>query len=103
MQLQELHTSGYQPWILLYTFNHNFPINCGDNEHMLQMVTTGAGQRFTLPVELNIGLKNYPPFSADAGDLLEIHPSLVPPPKAPSKGGCFSPSRTGSIHQTHLI
>ena len=74
---------------------------------MLQMVTTGAGQRSTLSVELNIGLKNYPPFSADAGVLLEIHPLLVPPPppQGPFKGGggCYSPSRTGSTHQTHLI
>ena len=82
-----------------YTFNRNFPVNCGDNNRRLRLVATGAGQRFSLSVLLNIGQDNYPPFIQDVGTLLEIHPTLVPP-RPLQRGALVPPGQQAYIGLT---
>lgn len=82
-----------------YTFNRNFPESCSDNPPTRRLVATGAGQRFSLSVLLNIGQDDYPPFIQDAGALLEIHPALVPP-RPLQRGALVPPGQQAYIGLT---
>ena len=84
---------------ICYTFNGNFPVTCSDTVQTQPLVTTGAGQRFALTVELNIDQDSYPPFVPDAGVLLEIHSAVVPP-RPLQRGTAVPPGQTAHIGLT---